>query len=278
MLWFPLTAGHPCVCSPDRYVEGIGGSESPTVGTLLEMKTYAQLLSALALMACTASSAVGAEAAKDESPLKTDQDKASYAIGMDIGRAFRKQKLEVNLDVLFQGLKDSFAGGKMALTDEQAKDALAALQKLMATRAETEAKEAGEKNAKTGQAFLDANKKKDGVKVTASGLQYKVITQGTGPVPKATDTVKTHYRGTLIDGTEFDSSYKRNEPATFPVNGVIPGCTEALQLMPVGSKWQLFIPGTLAYGERGGPPGSGIEPDATLLFDIELLSIESGKN
>jgi FKBP-type peptidyl-prolyl cis-trans isomerase FklB len=142
----------------------------------------------------------------------------------------------------------------------------------MRTKQMEKQKVAGEKNRKEAEAFLAENKKKEGVKVTASGLQYKVIKAGTGPMPKADDTVVTHYRGTLTDGTEFDSSYKRNEPATFPVKGVIKGWTEALQMMPVGSKWQLVIPGDLAYGERGSPPKIG--PNATLQFDIELIEIK----
>ena len=143
-------------------------------------------------------------------------------------------------------------------------------QKLQAQRQEKSKKE-GEENKTKGDQFLAENKKKEGVQTTASGLQYKIITKGTGPIPKPDDTVKTHYRGTLIDGTEFDSSYKRGEPVTFGVNGVIKGWTEALLMMPVGSKWQLFIPSDLAYGPSGRP---GIPPNSTLLFDIELISIE----
>ena len=135
--------------------------------------------------------------------------------------------------------------------------------------------EAGAKNAKEGEDFLAANGKKEGVQTLPSGLQYKILTEGTGPKPSATDTVSCNYRGTLLDGTEFDSSYKRGQPASFPVTGVIKGWTEALQLMPVGSKWQLFIPSELAYGERGADPRSGIGPGATLIFEVELLSIQA---
>lgn len=211
-------------------------------------------------------------AAENDSPLKTDKDKASYSIGMDIGRSFKTQKLDVNADALTQGFKDSFGGGKLLLTPEQASQALESFKKEMMSRHESTMKDSSEKNKKEGETFLAANAKKEGVKTLPSGLQYKVITAGKGKTPKATDTVKTHYKGTLIDGTEFDSSYARNEPATFPVTGVIPGWIEALQLMPVGSKWQLFIPSKLAYGESGA--GQAIGPNATLLFDIELLSIE----
>jgi len=143
------------------------------------------------------------------------------------------------------------------------------------TKQEEETKKLGEKNRKEGEAFLAANKKKEGVKTLASGLQYKVIKPGTGKKPKSTDTVTTHYRGTLIDGTEFDSSYNRGQPATFPVHGVIPGWTEALQLMEEGAKWQLFIPSKLGYGERGA--GQAIGPNATLIFEVELVSVQEKK-
>lgn len=214
----------------------------------------------------------GAIAADDETLLKTDKDKASYAIGLDIGRSFRQRALEINPDILARGLKDAFVGGKTLLTEDQARQVLEACAKEMAAKQESQRSELTEKNKKEGEAFLAENKKKEGVKTLPSGLQYKVLKTGEGKPPKATDTVKTHYRGTLIDGTEFDSSYRRNEPAVFPVNGVIPGWTEALQLMPVGSKWQLFVPSALAYGENGA--GNVIGPNATLLFEVELLGIE----
>jgi len=215
-------------------------------------------------------------AAEEPTTLKTDKDKTSYSIGMDIGRSLKAQGLDLNPEVLAAGLRDMLTGRKTVLTEEQAQEVLITFKKDLVSKREATRKEAAEKNAKEGAAFLAENKKKDGVKVTASGLQYKIITAGKGKTPKATDAVKAHYRGTLIDGTEFDSSYKRNEPATFPVDGVIPGWTEALQLMPVGSKWQLFIPGHLAYGEGGAGPTIG--PNATLVFDVELLSIEAKPN
>lgn len=209
--------------------------------------------------------------AADDSPLKDEKDKISYGYGMEIGKNLKRQGIEINADLLAQGLKASLAGEKTLLTEEEVRQTMMAFQqKMQASRAEKQKKE-GEEHKVKGEAFLAENKKKEGVQTTASGLQYKVITKGTGPMAKADDTVVTHYRGTLIDGTEFDSSYKRGEPAKFGVTQVIKGWTEALLLMPVGSKWQLFIPGDLAYGPGGRP---GIPPNATLLFDIELISIE----
>lgn len=209
--------------------------------------------------------------AQNKAPLKDQKDKASYSIGHDIGTTFKKQNIELNPDALFSGLKDALAG-KEAITKEDRDKILADFQKEMAEKQAAATKAAGEKNAADGEKFLAENKKKEGVKTTASGLQYKVLKEGTGASPKATDTVVTNYKGTLLDGTEFDSSYKRNEPATFPVNRVIPGWTEALQLMKPGSKYQLFIPSNLAYGERGA--GRDIGPNSALIFDVELLSIK----
>jgi len=217
--------------------------------------------------------------AADDSPLKTQKDKLSYTIGMNIGKDIKRNEVDINPDLLLSGLKDVLSDKKALLTDDEAREVMMAFQNEMrakqAEKAKQQAeknKETGEKSKKEGEAFLAENKKKEGVKATPSGLQYKVITMGTGPKPTSNDTVVTHYRGTLIDGTEFDSSYKRGEPASFPVTGVIKGWTEALLMMPVGSKWQLFIPGELAYGERAQ---RNIPSNATLLFDIELLKIES---
>jgi FKBP-type peptidyl-prolyl cis-trans isomerase FklB len=174
--------------------------------------------------------------------------------------------------MLAKGLKDSYGGGKTLLTEDQARQAIEDFQKtLMAKKAETMQK-LSEKNKADGEKFLAENAKKEGVKSLPSGLQYREITPGKGKSPKATDTVTTHYKGTLIDGTEFDSSYKRGEPATFPVSGVISGWTEALQLMKEGAKWQLFIPPNLAYGEKGA--GRDIGPNATLIFEVELISVK----
>jgi FKBP-type peptidyl-prolyl cis-trans isomerase FklB len=209
--------------------------------------------------------------AQDKPELKDQKDKASYSIGYDIGESFKKQKIELNLDQLVTGLKDAVGGKDATLPKEEREKVLQAFQKDMMEKQMAASKEAATKNAAEGAKFLEENKKKEGVKTTASGLQYKVIKEGSGPSPKETDTVVTNYRGTLIDGTEFDSSYKRNEPATFQVNRVIKGWIEALQLMKPGAKYQLFVPAALAYGERGA--GQTIGPNATLLFEVELLSI-----
>ncbi|SRR5579871_433970 len=219
-----------------------------------------------------AASAPSAPMPQNPNPaFKNDVDKVSYAIGMNIGAGIAKQSVDVNPDVLLQGLKDKL-DGKTLLTEDEARAALAQLQSQMQQKQMEKMKAAAEANKKEGDAFLAANKANGGVVVLPSGLQYKVLTQGTGPKPVASDTVVCNYRGTLIDGKEFDSSYKRGQPATFPVSGVIKGWTEALQLMPVGSKWQLFIPPDLAYGDRGA--SSDIGPGATLIFEVELLSIQ----
>ena len=210
--------------------------------------------------------------AEDQAVLKTESDRLSYSIGMNLGSGFKAQSIEINSEVLLRGIKDAMSGAKPLMTDEEIRAALTAFQsKLQAKQAAAQEKSASENKAK-GEGFLAENKKKEGIVTTASGLQYKVIKQGTGPKPKETDTVVTHYKGTLIDGTEFDSSYKRNEPATFAVNAVIKGWTEALQLMPVGSKWELYIPSTLAYGDHGA--AGVIGPNETLIFEVELLSIQ----
>jgi FKBP-type peptidyl-prolyl cis-trans isomerase FklB len=210
--------------------------------------------------------------AQDKTQLKDQKDKASYSIGYDIGSTFKKQNVELNADALFAGLKEGLAGKEAALSKEEREKTLEAFQKEMMEKQVAASKEAATKNAAEGEKFLTENKKKDGVKTTVSGLQYKVLKEGSGSPPKETDTVVTNYRGTLLDGTEFDSSYKRNEPASFPVNRVIKGWTEALQLMKPGGKYQLFIPSSLAYGERGA--GRDIGPNSTLIFEVELLSIK----
>lgn len=209
--------------------------------------------------------------AQDKPQLKDQKDKASYSIGYDIGDSFKKQKIELNLDALVNGLKDALDGKDATLPKEEREKVLQAFQKEMMEKQMAASKEAAAKNAAEGAKFLEENKKKEGVKTTASGLQYKVIKEGSGPSPKETDTVVCNYRGTLIDGTEFDSSYKRNEPTSFQVNRVIKGWIEALQLMKPGAKYQLFIPASLAYGERGA--GQLIGPNATLIFEVELVSI-----
>jgi FKBP-type peptidyl-prolyl cis-trans isomerase len=216
--------------------------------------------------------------------LKTQKDKASYAVGLNVGRnlgaQLHQQSVDLDQAILLRGMKDALAGGKTLLTDDEAKAVLTQLQTEVRTKQQEKMKVEQEKmevaakeNKKEGAEFLEANKTKEGVVALPSGLQYKILTEGTGPKPTATDTVSCNYRGTLLNGTEFDSSYKRGQPASFPLTGVIKGWTEALQLMPVGSKWQLFIPSDLAYGERGDPR-SGIGPGATLIFEVELLSIQ----
>jgi FKBP-type peptidyl-prolyl cis-trans isomerase FklB len=191
---------------------------------------------------------------------------------MDIGTNLKKQSIDIDSNILAKGVKDALAGTKPLLTEQEIQETMMAFQKeMMAKQAEV-----AKKNKAEGEAFLTENKKKEGVKTLLSGLQYKVIKAGTGKKPKSTDTVTAHYRGTLINGTEFDSSYKRGQPATFPVSGgMIPGWTEALQLMEEGAKWQLFIPPNLAYGEQGA--GRDIGPNATLIFEIELVSIQEKK-
>jgi FKBP-type peptidyl-prolyl cis-trans isomerase FklB len=211
------------------------------------------------------------QAAPTNSRLKTQADKASYAVGMSIGDNMRRQGAEIDPDLLLQGLKD-FLAGKPLMTQEEAHAALLELQKASMAKKEAKRQQAAETNKQEGEAFLATNKTKPGIVTLPSGLQYKIITAGTGPMPASTDTVACNYRGTLINGTEFDSSYKRGQPLTIQVGGVIKGWTEALQLMPVGSKWQLFIPSNLAYGERGA--GEDIGPDATLIFEVELISIQ----
>jgi len=210
--------------------------------------------------------------AEEKKAFQTPKEKQSYSIGADIGNKLKSQSIDVDPDAFAQGLKDAISGNKLLMTEQEIKESLSSLQKEMMEKQAERTKQLSEKNKKEGDAFLAENKKKEGVKTLPSGLQYKVITEGTGKTPKAEDTVITNYRGTLIDGTEFDSSYKRGQPATFPVKGVIPGWTEALQLMKEGSKWELFIPASLAYGERGA--GNLIGPYTTLIFEIELISVK----
>jgi len=221
----------------------------------------------IALTAVLAGTALPVSAA-GPAALTTDAQKNGYTVGYDIGRALRHQIEGVDAESMARGLKEAMAGTPPAVPEAE-------MQQRSAKLREEAARRIPERNKKEGDAFLAKNKTAAGVKTTASGLQYKVITAGKGERPKAEDTVTVNYRGTLLDGTEFDSSYKRNQPATFPVKGVIPGWTEALQLMPVGSKWMLYIPPQLAYGERGA--GRMIGPNSTLVFEVELLSIGEAK-
>jgi FKBP-type peptidyl-prolyl cis-trans isomerase FklB len=203
---------------------------------------------------------------------KTKKEKISYSIGVNIGKNMKTQGMDLDQGLLTQGIKDGLNSSKTAMSEKDIEATMTTFQQEMMGKMQTKQKVVGEKNAKEGEAFLAANKIKEGVVTLPSGLQYKILKSGDGSKPTKDQTVKCHYRGTLIDGTEFDSSYKRGEPTEFPVGQVIKGWTEALQLMPVGSKWQLFIPSDLAYGPTGA--GQMIGPNATLIFDIELISIK----
>jgi FKBP-type peptidyl-prolyl cis-trans isomerase len=211
--------------------------------------------------------AAAAQAGKPEAL----NDRASYVIGYNLGRTLKQNDVQASTDLLNKGLRDGLAGEKGMLTDEEMQATMQEFQKQVAGQQEAKQKVAGEKNKTEGEAFLAKNKTKAGVKTTASGLQYEVLKEGTGPSPKPTDTVSVNYLGTTIDGTKFDSSYDRKEPATFVLNQVIPGWTEGVQLMKVGSKYKFYIPAALGYGEKGA--GNVIGPNAPLVFEVELLSI-----
>jgi FKBP-type peptidyl-prolyl cis-trans isomerase len=215
---------------------------------------------------------VSSSATQQPLKLTTQKEKLSYAIGMNIGQSMKKDALDIDPAILTRALKDALAGSKPQMTEEEARAVITTFRNEMIAKKQAEEKKISDANKQAGEQFLATNKTREGVVTLPSGLQYKIIKQGDGPKPTATDTVETNYRGTLINGTEFDSSYKRGEPVTFPVNQVIKGWTEALQLMPVGSKWQLFIPADLAYGPRSPSPEIG--PNSALIFDIELLSIK----
>ncbi|KPK02452.1 MAG: hypothetical protein AMK71_02140 [Nitrospira bacterium SG8_35_4] len=210
--------------------------------------------------------------AEDDAVLKNEKDRLSYAIGMDIGNGLQRQNIDLNPEIVAQGIWDSLSGGKTLLTEQEYRDTMTAFKEEMSKKQMALMQEFSDKNKKDGENFLAENKTRDGITTLPSGLQYKVIQAGTGKTPKASDTVTVNYRGTLIDGTEFDSSYRRGQPASFPVKGVIPGWTEALQLMKEGAKWELYIPSNLAYGERGA--GRNIGPNSTLIFEVELISVK----
>jgi FKBP-type peptidyl-prolyl cis-trans isomerase len=239
----------------------------PTGGSM----KYPKLAAIVAMLLASSVLADDKPAGKAAADPDGIRQKASYALGLRMGRSVKP--LDLDLESLKKGLSDALADAKPALTDEQMDQVLQAYESaLMAKKAAVD-KPLADKNKKDGDAFLAANQKKPGVKTLPSGLQYKVIKDGTGLIPKKTDVVQAHYKGTLIDGTEFDSSVKRGTPITTRVDGVIPGWVEALQLMKVGSKWQLFVPPDLAYGATP-PPGSAIGPNSVLVFEVELLKIE----
>ena len=237
----------------------------------MKMKQILSVLVALILSLSLLSCAPGEKSASKKA-LKSDSERFSYALGLDIGASLKELETDIDLPSFIAGLQDTLEGRKLLLTPEQVVEVRKEFARKMQEKQAQKSKDIAEKNRKEGEAFLTENKKKEGIVTTGSGLQVVVLDEGDGPKPKATDQVKVHYRGTLLDGTEFDSSYKRGQPVTFPVNGVIAGWTEALQLMKVGSKVRLFIPSNLAYGERGS--GQRIGPNATLIFEVELLGIE----
>ncbi|HEY2396707.1 MAG TPA: FKBP-type peptidyl-prolyl cis-trans isomerase [Rudaea sp.] len=206
-----------------------------------------------------------------DAKFKNEKEKYSYMVGMDVARSLGQIKDEIDVTTVVQALQATLKGEKTTLTEPEAMAVRQEFMQKLQGKAAAKQKEEAEKNEKEGEAFLAKNKDKPGVKVTASGLQYEVIKQGTGPKPKATDVVKVDYTGTKIDGTKFDSSVDRGQPATFPLNQVVPGWTEGLQLMPVGSEYKFYVPSKLAYGERGpGPIGA----NATLIFSVKLIDIE----
>jgi FKBP-type peptidyl-prolyl cis-trans isomerase FklB len=209
--------------------------------------------------------------ASEKMELKSQKDRDSYSLGYQFGQTLKKQGVEINLQVYSSGIKDALGGTNPVLSQEEIQKNVSEIQKRVIAARQKELNQQAEVNLSKSKAFLEDNKKKEGIKTLPSGLQYKVLTEGSGKTPKASDQVTVNYRGTFIDGTEFDSSYKRGQPATFRTDGVIKGWTEALQLMKEGSKWQLFIPPELGYGDRGAGP---IQPNSTLIFEVELISIK----
>jgi FKBP-type peptidyl-prolyl cis-trans isomerase FklB len=230
------------------------------------MKLNWMTLSALGLLAAPGS-------AEEALAFKTQKEKVSYGIGVDAARSFQRMGIDLDVDVLIKAMRDVYSGGKLLMTEEDLRATMTAYQADLREKRMSALRQTAADNKKAGDAFLAENKAKQGVVALPSGLQYKVLKQGSGPKPTDTDSVEVHYRGTLVDGTEFDSSYRRGQPGTFKVKGgVIPGWSEALLLMPVGSKWQFFVPPQLAYGERGA--GRDIGPNATLVFEVELLAVK----
>jgi FKBP-type peptidyl-prolyl cis-trans isomerase FklB len=247
---------------------GIAAATHAQQGT----KTTAPATSAKKSTGTTAAKSASTEPKNVPGPaLTTEKQKQSYALGMNIARGISRQGADVDAAAMARGLRDTLSGAKPLLSDAEAEALLKQLQTVVDAKRNAEMQRIGAADMKEGQQFLAANKSKDGIVTLPSGLQYKILTPGTGPKPTADDTVVCNYRGTFINGTEFDSSYKRGQPAEFPLKGVIKGWTEALQLMSVGSKWQLFIPSDLAYGPQGRGP---IPPNSTLIFEVELISIK----
>ena len=238
----------------------------------MHLRLFAVMFMLTYLVGCSAEEASSASELK----LDTPKNRISYTIGVNIGQDFKTQKMDVDPDVLLMGLKDTLSGKELQLTEEEMVQEIQNFQQEMQTKMVAEMEAQATTNKAAGEAFLAENVNQEGVVVTESGLQYKILEPGEGDSPGPADVATVHYRGTLIDGTQFDSSYDRGQPATFPVGGVIAGWTEALQLMKPGAKWQLFIPAELAYGERGA--GQDIGPNSTLLFDVELISVEKGEN
>ena len=227
---------------------------------------------ARALMAVVAVLMAGMVYGADDQILRTEKEKTSYVIGAQMGADMRHYGMEVDPDVVARGFRDAYSGGKLLLSDQQMSETITSVDRIIAAKSAATMKQEAQRNRQEGEAFLAQNAKRDGVRTLPSRLQYRVMKTGTGRTPRLTDTVVVNYRGTFVDGTEFDSSYRRGQPFAFQVNSVIKGWVEALQLMSVGAKWQLFVPPRLAYGEQGGPPAIG--PNATLIYEVELLSIK----
>lgn len=242
--------------------------------TTMPAATAVLLTLALTLSGCKPIDEGGTAGGNAEglSGMKSEKEQVSYVIGTQVGDSLAPAKDEIDLDVLVRAMKDAIDGKDSKLTEEQAMQVMQAFGERMQARQMAQFEEQGKKNAEEGAAFLAGNADKPGVETTASGLQYEVIEAGDGPKPGATDTVRVHYKGTLLDGETFDSSYDRDEPVQFALNQVVPGWQEGLQLMPVGSKYRLWVPGALGYGEMG-TPGGPIGPNATLVFEVELLEI-----
>lgn len=223
--------------------------------------------------ALTVALLLGVSWAGEKAELRDQKEKDSYSLGYQYGEAFKKQDMEIDLEIFTAGIRDALEGAEPRMSPDAIRETISSLQKRVYIAHQQQLRERAAKNLEEGKAFLAENAKKDGVKTLPSGLQYRVLTEGPGASPKVDETVTVNYRGTLVDGTEFDSSYKRGEPASFQVNGVIAGWTEALQMMTEGSKWELFVPSELAYGERGM---GRIPPNSTLIFEVELISVGSG--